>query len=244
MVEGGRVLATAIEAGADIESVYAAPGAAERPGTLELLERVQELGARVAYLAAGVIERVADTVTPQPVMAVVRIPEQPSTVLATASLALVCVEVRDPGNVGTLIRTAAAAGADVVVCCEGTADPYSPKCVRASSGAVFLVPVIAGASAEPVLCSLESFGLFRLGAVARGGSAPEGYDLSQPVAIVVGNESTGLPVLLSGSLDGMATIPMPGRAESLNVGAAAAVLCFEVARQRRTAAIPAAPGRQ
>lgn len=210
------------------------PGSSERLGVL--LERCHELGARVFDLDDGVLARVAGTVTPQPVMAVVPMPRAGLAELALAKphLVVVCVDVRDPGNAGTVARSAWAAGADALVCCQGTVDMWNPKTVRASAGAVLHLPVVSVGTAPPVLDELGAWGLARWGAVVEGGQDYAVTDLSGPLALVLGNESAGLPVDELGSrLDGLVSIPMAGGAESLNVGMAAAVLCFEAARQRR-----------
>jgi len=150
-----------------------------------------------------------------------------------ATLVVVCVDIRDPGNLGTVLRSAEGAGAGGVVCCDGSVDLYNPKVVRASAGSLFHVPVVAGGKPVEVLERLGAAKLQRLGTVAYGGDAPEAVDLRAPVAVTLGNEANGLPAAVDACLDRRVTIPMAGRTESLNVGMAAAVLCFEVARQRR-----------
>lgn len=234
VVEGVNALDAVLVAGAEVESVFLAPAGHVRDAVRDIGRRAAEGGARVYNLADGVIERVAGTVTPQPVLAIARTPQASLNDVAGASLAVVCVDVRDPGNVGTIVRTAAAVGAGVVVCCDGTADPFSPKCVRASAGAVFQVPVVAGGEASEVLGALRARGLRLWGTRPSGGTCVWDVDLAVPGAFVVGNESTGLPEPLSGSLDEVVTIPMPGETESLNVSVTIGVLCFEAARQRRS----------
>lgn len=240
VLEGPELLAVALDAGAPVESVYLAPGARAAAGVAEAVDRAYEAGARIFDLAPGVLERVADTVTPQPVLAVAGFGERSVPDLAGARLVVVCVDIRDPGNAGTVIRSADAAGADGVVCCDGTVDPYNPKTVRSSAGSVFHLPVIAGGSATELLDQLgpSGIGLRRLGAVARGGEDHASVDWTQPVAIVLGNEAHGLPDEIAASLEGTVTIELAGRAESLNVGVAGAVLCFEALRQRRLAGHP------
>jgi TrmH family RNA methyltransferase len=118
------------------------------------------------------------------------------------------------------------------VFCDGSVDVFNPKTVRASAGALFHVPVVAGGEVGRVLDDLGDWGLRRLGTVARAGTPYTETDMTGPVALVLGNEAHGLPEGLEPHLDGLITIPMAGRAESLNVGMAAAILCFEAARQR------------
>jgi TrmH family RNA methyltransferase len=234
VVEGAKVLSEALDAGIPVESVYLASGASD-----PVADRAFAAGARVYELAPGVLERVADTVTPQPVMAVVRFVDRPLADLREADLLVVAVDVRDPGNAGTVLRSAEAAGADGVLCCEGSVDVYNPKTVRASAGSLFHVPVVAGGDPVEVLQEMAGWGIRRLATVASGGRDYSDVDLTRPVAFVLGNEANGLPAEIDGLVDERVTIPMAGRSESLNVGMAAAVLCFEAARQRRGVATTA-----
>jgi TrmH family RNA methyltransferase len=146
---------------------------------------------------------------------------------------VICIDVRDPGNAGTVLRSAEAAGADGVICCEGSVDVYNPKTVRASAGSLFHVPVIVGGSPAAAVDAVGSFGLTRVATVARGGPDYATTDLTGRVAFLLGNEAHGLPDDVASAADTQVSIPMAGRTESLNVGVAAAVLCFEAARQRR-----------
>jgi TrmH family RNA methyltransferase len=198
----------------------------------DVIDRAQSAGIRIYWLGPGVVEKVADTVTPQPLLAVVRTPEASLDALTAATFVVVCVDVRDPGNAGAVIRSADAAGADGVVCCAGTVDPFNPKTVRASAGSVLHLPVVAGGEPAAVLDVLKARGLRCLAAVAHGGTDYTSVDLRAPLALVLGNEGAGLPDTLGQKLDLGVTIPMAGRAESLNVSMAAAVLCFEVRRAR------------
>jgi TrmH family RNA methyltransferase len=228
VLEGTKVISEALDAGVALEAVFVAPGDdSVRP----LLQRALDAGVRVHQLQAGLIERVADTVTPQPVMAIAPWVDVPLESVRDADFVVVCVDLRDPGNAGTVLRSAEAAGASAVVFCDGSVDVFNPKTVRASAGSLFHVPVVNGGAVEDVLGSLGEWGVRRLGTAARDGVAYDELDLTVPVALVLGNEAHGLPDGLA--LDGSVTIPMAGTGESLNVGMAAAVLCFEVARQRR-----------
>lgn len=230
VIEGANVVGTALSAGAELEALYAAPEAAT--ACPELLERAEGAGLPVFWLADGVLERVSDTVTPQPVLAVARRRPVSLAEMADADLLVVGIDVRDPGNAGTLVRSAEAAGAQGVVFCRGSVDVTNPKTVRASAGALFHVPVVEGRDPQEVLGVLEDLGLVRIGATARGGDPPDRADLTGRVALVFGNEAHGLPAGIDGSLDQKVTIPMSGRAESLNLGMAAAILLYETRRQR------------
>jgi TrmH family RNA methyltransferase len=148
-------------------------------------------------------------------------------------LVVVCAEVRDPGNAGTILRSADGSGADAVVFSDGSVDPYNPKTVRSSAGSVLHVPVVVAGDRAGILRSFGEWGFRRLGAVVRGGTDYSELDWGMPTALVLGNESGGLPPDLDDELDGLVEIPMAGRAESLNVGVACAILCFEAFRQGR-----------
>ena len=241
VVEGAELLAVALAAGADVEAVYVAPEGADVPAVVEVTTAVLAGGGRVFDLAPGVMERIASTVTPQPLLAVVSHTAATWTSVDGATLVVMCVDVRDPGNLGTVIRTADAAGVDAVVCCAGTVDPTNPKVVRSTAGSLFHVPVVPGGTADEALAELAARGLTTVATVVRGGTDYVAFDWTRPVALVLGNEAAGLDEGLAASLDAGVTVPMAGRAESLNVGVSAAVLCFEALRQRRTGASPEAP---
>jgi TrmH family RNA methyltransferase len=223
VIEGQKLLDEAVAAGAVVQEVFAAPGYDPRAPA----------GVPVHQLAPGVIERIADVVAPQPVLAVAGFVDTALEALRTATFLVVCVDLRDPGNAGTVLRSAEAAGAEGVVCTGGSVDAYNPKTVRASAGSIFHVPVVVGGDAVGVLRQIGGWGVARLGTAARGGVDYTACDLARPVALVLGNEANGLPADAAAELDETVTIPMVGRSESLNVGMAAAVLCFETARQRR-----------
>jgi TrmH family RNA methyltransferase len=220
--------------------VYVAPEGRSNPAVADVVARAYQHGARVFDLAPGVIERVADTVTPQPVLAVVGfVPASIDEVAPSSSMILVCADVRDPGNAGTVIRTADASGVDAVACCDGTVDPTNPKTVRASAGSVFHTPIVMGGDALTVVGDLHRRGFTTVGTVVRGGTDYTDFDWRLRVAVVLGNEASGLSAELAEALGARVSIPMAGRAESLNVSVSAAVLCFEALRQRRTG--PAEP---
>jgi TrmH family RNA methyltransferase len=166
-------------------------------------------------------------------LAVVGFVDVELSALAEASLVVVCVDVRDPGNAGTVLRSAEGSGVDGVICCDGSVDVYNPKTVRASAGALFQVPVAMGGDVVQVLERLGGWGMHRLAAMTHKGRDYTEIDLTARAALVFGNEAAGVPKGLDAVIDDRVSIPMSGRTDSLNVGMAAAVLCFEAARQRR-----------
>lgn len=235
MVEGPELLNVAWKAGAPIESVFVSPSGRSSAEVAGLVDGLFGTGVRVFDLAPGVLERVADTVSPQPVLAVVGFEPPALEVVREASMVLVCAEVRDPGNAGTIIRTADAAGADAVICCEGTVDPTNPKTVRASAGSLFHLPVVAGGEVDGVIEQLRSWRFVVVGTTVGEGVDYVAQDWNQRFALVLGNESSGLDEATLDAVDERVTVPMAGRAESLNVSISAAVISFEALRQRRLA---------
>jgi TrmH family RNA methyltransferase len=241
VAEGAELLRTALRAGTPIESVYLAPEGAADVLTQETCAQAVAAGARLFPLAAGVLERVADTVTPQPILTVLpmmhlsspaALPPEPG------SLIVVLVDVRDPGNAGTVLRTADASGARSVIFSGDSVDPYNPKTVRASAGSLFHIPFSVQEDPAALAGSLRAAGYRTLATVVRGGEDYAGLDWTVPTALFLGNESAGLDDAVRAAIGGSLAIPMEGQAESLNVGVACAVVCFEALRQRRSAERP------
>lgn len=238
VAEGPSVVAEALSSSATVETVIVESTHAADGRWAGLAARA---GARFLTAEEGVIARAADTVHPQGVLAVVRRLDVPLDTVTTRSNAerlpvVVCVDVRDPGNLGTIIRAAEAAGCAGVVCAGTTVDVYNSKVVRSSAGSVFHVPVVAGddvTDSLTVVGRLQDSGVKCLATSSHTGQAGDGLDLTVPVAFVLGNEAAGLDDTLIARCAGAITIPLAGRAESLNVSMATAVLVFEAARQRR-----------
>jgi TrmH family RNA methyltransferase len=235
VIEGPTLIREALDAGLVLTEVFASPDA-----DVALLADAEGAGAVVRSLPSEVLARSIDTVTPQGMAAIaLRIEVSVDEAVAAAAsgpLALVLVDVSDPGNAGTLVRTAEAAGASAVLFCGGSVDPWNPKCVRAAAGALFHVPVASGGEAVAVLELLGRAGVPSAATVVRDGLPYDEADLTGPVAIVLGSEAHGLPPAVVDAVDERLTIPMVGRSDSLNVAMAGSVLCFESLRQRRAAA--------
>ncbi len=228
VLEGAKLLAEALTSGVDVESVFVAPGT-DDTAVAEAAAR----GIRVYEFEPGVLERVAGTVTPQPVMAVAPLLDRPLSALDTTKFVVVLADVRDPGNAGTVLRSAEAAGAGAVVFCEGSVDVYNPKTVRSSAGSLFHVPVVLADTPSTTVAQLRDQGFLAVGTTMKGGTVYDRCDLTRPVALIFGNEANGLDADSMAALDELVSIPIEGNSESLNVSMAASVLCFETARQRR-----------
>jgi TrmH family RNA methyltransferase len=191
----------------------------------------------VRELGPGVLERVAATEHPRGPLVVVEIPVVEECPLADAGLAVVVDRVQDPGNLGTILRSAEAAGADAVVLTPGSVDPFNPKVVRASAGALFHVPVVEAALDRLVGAGVELIGTTSHPGGGRTVAAYTEADYCGRVGIVVGNEAAGLPEAWDdahGPIRRWVTIPHVGRSESLNVAMAATLVVFEAARRRAT----------
>jgi RNA methyltransferase, TrmH family len=232
LLEGPEGIRAALEAGHRPESLLATERAASRHAGLVNLAR--QRGAQVALVAEPVLAALAATTTPQGLVAVLPSVLRPLEALPP-SPRLVCVlaEVRDPGNAGTVLRAADAFGADAVVTTRGSVDPQSPKAARAAAGSLFHLPVVAGAPWPALRAALRERGLRLVGADPRAAATVDQAPLADPVALVLGNEAHGLPAEVAADLDLVVRIPLAGRAESLNLAAAAAVLLYEATRDRR-----------
>lgn len=209
-----------------------------------LVAAVAEIGATVHEVSGEVMAELAQTVTPQGVLAVCPFIDVRLTDLIAAQPRLVAVlaGVRDPGNAGTVLRAADAAGAHGVIFADASVDAYNSKCVRSSAGSLFHLPVVVGARAADAASALRRAGLAVL---AADGGAALGLDelerdgrLAGPTAWIFGNEAWGLPADLVAAADEAVRVPIYGQAESLNLAAAAAVCLYASARAQH------APGRQ
>jgi TrmH family RNA methyltransferase len=229
LIESPLTLGAALEAGLEITDAFVSVDAADIDAWC------RSIGLEISLVTDNVLRSLADTATPQGVVAVASIPGSgPDAIPADADLVLVLAEVRDPGNAGTLVRSATAAGADAVVFTEASVDPYAPKTVRSSAGALFSTTVVRNATLASTVGHLRERGLAVFMAEASDGTPLFEADLTVPLAIVVGNEAHGIPTSDVGGH--LISIPMPGGTESLNVAVAGSILLYETVRQRAQAA--------
>ena len=190
-------------------------------------------GVPVTVVEDRALELLSDSVTPAGVVALCRFIDVPAAdALAGAHLVAICADVRDPGNAGTVIRCADAAGADAVVLAGSSVDAYNPKTVRASVGSLFHLPIAVEPSAETAVRAAKEAGLTVVAADGAGDVGLYAADLSGPTAWLFGNEAWGLPPALAALADHRVAIPIHGRAESLNLSTAAALCLYESARHQ------------
>jgi TrmH family RNA methyltransferase len=227
----------AIESDAPFEAMYVDAEAASSLALVALIAKANSHGVRVFALEPGVIAKVADAQTPQPVLAAVRFSSKDVQAIAAQGLILVVHDLKDPGNAGTIIRSADAAGATAVIFTGQSVDPYNPKTLRATAGSIFHLDVSV-ASLEAALAHFSGLGAQTLATVVRGGTSHRDVSFATPSVVVIGNESEGLSGDVIAMCDHSVSIPMAGRSESLNAGVAASLVAFEALWQRENAKTP------
>jgi RNA methyltransferase, TrmH family len=238
VVEGIQPVWQAVEAGADIEVLVVAPELLRPPAARAMVTQEEERGTRVARVTGELFTRIAGRDGPAGLAAIVRARPIPLVALAVPARALFVAlhEPGNPGNVGTIIRTASAVGAAGVILTGAATDPYDPVAVKASMGALFDVPVAAAASAQEFLDWSASRQVTVAAASARGERSLWEAEFPSPLALLLGSEGEGLPAPLLDRAGVHVRIPMVGTAESLNLAVAAGVLLYEVRRRTGLAA--------
>jgi TrmH family RNA methyltransferase len=242
LAEGPQAVAEAFGSGARLDDLFVTTPAQGRHAGL--VAAIAGAGVPVHVVSGEVMDELAQTVTPQGLLAVCGFVDVPLTALTpgrdgarTLSLVALLANVRDPGNAGTVLRTADAAGAGAVVFADASVDPYNGKCVRASAGSLFHLPVVAGARLEAAIEAMRAAGLRIVAADGRAGRSLDDpavqARLAEPTAWMFGNEAWGLPPELVALADEPVAVPIYGRAESLNLAAAAAVCLYASARAQR-----------
>lgn len=226
LAEGPNLVEAALRRGL-VEDVFVTEDAALRFDALLA-------GAEFQLVTDKAAKALSDTVTPVGLVAVCRLPEVSlAEVLASPRLVAVAVETSDPGNAGTLIRIADAMGADALILAGNSVDPYNPKCLRSSAGSIFSVPVLAVPDTQALIADLVHAELVVMASTLDGETSLDDVDLSVPTAWLFGSEAHGLSAEVAEAADVRVKIPMAGGAESLNVGAAAAICLYQSAAAHR-----------
>ncbi|HET9383088.1 MAG TPA: RNA methyltransferase [Streptomyces sp.] len=240
LAEGPQAVREAARSGDTLVELFATVEAAERYA--HIVGDAREAGARVHLAAEQVVADISTTVTPQGIVGICRFLDTPfaDVVAARPRLVAVLAHVRDPGNAGTVLRCADAAGADAVVLTDASVDLYNPKAVRASVGSHFHLPVAVGVPVEEAVARLREAGVRVLAADGAGDrDLDDELDrgtMGGPTAWLFGNEAWGLPEETRALADAVVRVPIHGRAESLNLATAAAVCLYASARAQRAAA--------
>jgi TrmH family RNA methyltransferase len=226
LAEGPRVIAEGLADPRDLVRELFVTDEARR----RYPELIETATCAVHLVSGPVMSALAQTVTPTGVVAVMSMCDLPAAEAVGGRLAVLLAAVRDPGNAGTVLRTADAAGADVAVFSDAAVDPYNPKCVRASAGSLFHLPFARGVPVADAIAAARAAGLTVLAADAAGPvelfALIEDGSLARPTAWLFGNESWGLPADVAAAADAVVRVPIRGRAESLNLAAAAAVCLY------------------
>lgn len=233
-LEGVNLLAEALRSGLRLETVFVAEGHESLLLDLRIGEEVEVLILPEAVLASAVT-----TESPQPLAALVRPQKWEWSDLFSqdcsvfSSLIVVLAGIQDPGNLGTILRSAEAFGATGVISLPGTVSQWNPKAVRASAGSVFRMPLVS-ASSQECFERIRAAGMRTLAAMAHDARPLGECDLAGAVALVIGSEGSGLTAEQAALCETRITIPCPGPVESLNAAVAASVLLYEAARQRES----------
>lgn len=238
LVEGAQAVREALRAARDadvgVRELVLTPDAAARHG--DIVAAAVDAGVPITYGSAPVLEALSETVAPQGLVAVVGFLDVGIETLRELRPRLVAVlaDVRDPGNAGSVIRAADAAGADAVVFAGDSVDPYNGKVVRASVGGIFHLPIVTGVSVADAVGASRGAGLAVVVADGAGDDDLDTTDLlGRPTAWIFGNEAWGVPADVVAAADAAVRIPIYGRAESLNLATAAALCLYASARAQR-----------
>ncbi|HEY3316734.1 MAG TPA: RNA methyltransferase [Bacillota bacterium] len=243
LVEGVRLVEEALRAGLTVETAVVSADVGPKGRLADLLNGLERAGARLITVSASILGELAETDSPQGLVVVVRRPAgaQADDIARLARrpgpggppLVLVLDGLQDPGNLGTILRTAEACAVSGVVAGKGTADPYQPKALRASMGAAFRAGPAIGADPQAIAEVLRREGLTIVATVADDGEPLTRLNFSVPAAIVIGGEGAGVSGEWLDLVDRKGTISTPGPTESLNAAVAAAIFLYEALRQRR-----------
>lgn len=224
LIEGERLIRQSLSFGVRIEFALVQPERVAR----SLLDELAQRRTPVLPVGSDLIRRLSDTQQPQGIIAVAQAAAEDAVDFKAAKRLLVCDRIQDPGNLGTMLRAAAAFAVDGAVLLVGTVDPKNPKAIRSSAGAYFKVPLSTGWAAEQLAASLRREGFRIVAADMRASEDAYTFDWRGKWALVMGNEGSGLDPRLSPTHQ--VAIPMPGGIESLNVGVAASILLYEAQR--------------
>lgn len=231
LAEGLRTVEEAVSFDAAV-TIFYLPIDDER--TRNLLEKAAEQQVKLVCVNENVMKKIADTETPQGIVAVCKIQGYSlENIIAQGKMILVLDRIGDPGNLGTMLRTADAAGIGGVVLLKGCTDIYAPKTVRSSMGSIFHIPVLDGLSEDEIISSIKKAGYTLLVTCIDGADNLYKADLSGRIAFVMGNEANGVSDVLLKAASKRVFIPMEGNAESLNVAMAAGIVMFEALRRRQ-----------
>lgn len=233
-IEGFRFVAEALKASADILYVIISESFLAGYGNEDLTDIIGKYSIRCYEVPDHIFESISDTKNPQGILAVLRLKKRMPGEAGFGNGMLVVMEmVKDPGNMGTIIRTADAAGCAGIIVTDGCVDVFNPKVLRSTMGSVFHIPVYHCGNVEEALKKVKESGFLILASHLEGSTGIFDVDLTGNVALIIGNETVGISETAVRSADLLVKIPMEGRAESLNVSVAAGIMMYEAVRQKK-----------
>ncbi|HYA88984.1 MAG TPA: RNA methyltransferase [Nitrospirota bacterium] len=233
LIEGIKMVEEALRDDLGVKTVVAAPSLIQRHGK-GVLKLSESKGINIIWVTERLMDVLADSKTPQPVMAVVqmKLDTEESLLNHEARLIVVAHQLQDPGNLGTIIRTAEAAGTSGIAITSNTVDPFNAKAVRASMNSILRLPVVPVGDVAAFIQKCRLAGFQTIATALNGDKTHFAIDLTKPTAVIVGQEGAGLPPGIMAAIDLRVRIPMAEAIDSLNVATAAAVVLYEAMRQR------------
>jgi TrmH family RNA methyltransferase len=233
LIEGVKMVEEALRDDLGVKTLIASPSLVQHHGK-GLLKLAETRAVQILWISERLIDSIAESKTPQPVMAVVKMREfSESALLASeAGLIILAHQLQDPGNLGTIIRTAEAVGASGVAHSTNTVDPYSSKAIRASMGSILRLPLVRLGNVITFIKACRQKGFQTVATALNGDRMHFDIDLRKPTVVILGKEGAGLPQDILADVDLHVRIPMAGTIDSLNVATSAAVILYESMRQR------------
>jgi TrmH family RNA methyltransferase len=233
LIEGVKMVEEALRDNLGVKTVIASPSLVQHHGK-GVLKLAESRSVDVIWISEKLMDTVSENKTPQPVMAVVRMREYSESALLAneAGLIIIAHQLQDPGNLGTIIRTAEAAGASGIAVTPHTVDPYGAKAIRASMGSILRLPLVRIGDAATFIRTCKQTGFQIAATVLTGEMTPFDIDLRKPTVVILGQEGAGLPLDIMTDIDLHVRIPMAKTIDSLNVATSAAVILYEAMRQR------------
>lgn len=232
-IEGIRFMEEALKENAEIDKIFISDKLGDINGGSEILKRVNDESYTIYSLPDKLFKEVSDTESPQGILATIRFRKMSTDeIQADGRFYIILDSLQDPGNMGTIIRTADAAGVSGIIISKGCVDIYNPKVLRSTMGSVFHIPLYHSEDLINPITKLKKSGFKIYAAHLMGSANYFEEDMRGQSAIIIGNEANGISDEIAEQADVLVKIPMPGRAESLNASVAASLLMYEVVRQQ------------
>jgi TrmH family RNA methyltransferase len=233
LIEGIKMVEEALRDNLGVKMIMAAPSLVQHHGK-GVLKLAESRGVDILWISERLMDTISESKTPQPVMAAVQMKQHSEEELLAHSSRLIVVthQLQDPGNLGTIIRTAEAVGASGIAITSNTVDPFNAKAIRASMGSILRLPVVHIGDVKAFIKKCKQKGFQTAATVLTGEKTHFDIDLTKPTVVILGQEGAGLPQDIMADIDLNVRIPMAETIDSLNVATAAAVILYEAMRQK------------